>query len=87
MPAADEPQPLCGRARFEVAHDVAAQVQRVAAKVGDREDGDVDVAEVVRPARVIRLVEVAVRAVVDRLVGAQLGQLLGRDNALKTLRS
>ena len=85
VPAADEPEPLVRRTRLEVAHDVAAQVKRVAAEVGDRQDRDLDVAEVVGAAGVVRLVEEAVLLVVDRLVAAKLGELIGRDDALEAL--
>lgn len=83
----DEPKPLVRRASFEVAHDVAAEMQGVAAEVGDGEHRYLDVAEIVDSRGVVRLVEVAMLAVVDRLVASEFLELLLRDDAFDTIRT
>lgn len=85
--ARDEPQPLVLRPGFEVSHHVAAEVERIAAEVGDREEGDLDVLEVVDSRRVVGLVEVAVLAVVDGLVAAELEELLPGNGSLDAIRT
>ena len=87
MTTGDEPKPLVRRASFEVAHDVAAEMQGVAAEVGDGEHRYLDVAEIVDSRGVVRLVEVAMLAVVDRLVASEFLELLLRDDAFDTIRT
>lgn len=87
MATRDEPEPLIGRASLEVALHVAAEVEGVAAEVGDREDRDLNVAELVSAASVVRVVQESVAAIVDGLVGAELLELLGGDDTLEAFGS
>lgn len=85
--ARNEPEPLVLRPGFEVPHDVAAEVERVAAEIGDREEGNLDVLETVDSRGVVGLVEVAVLAVVDGLVAAELEELLPGNGSLDAIRT
>lgn len=84
-PARNEPEPLVGSACFQVSDDVAAKVKGNAAEVGDRKSRDLDGAEIVSSAVMIRLVEVAVLAIVDGLVVAKIDELVLGKGALDAL--
>lgn len=85
VPARDEPEPLVLRSSLDVADAVAAEVQSDPAEVGDREDWNLDVSEVVVLRAEVGLVEVLVLARVDRLLKRVGDQLLLREFTLDAL--
>jgi hypothetical protein len=81
--ARDKVKPLVLGAGFEVADDVASQVEQNPAEVGDGEDGDVDVFEFVDPGGVVRFVEVLVGFVVLGLIPSERDQFLLGQGSFK----
>ncbi len=69
MPPRDKVQPFVGRACMKIAQDVASKMKHDTAKIGNAQNRNLDIGELIDPRSMIRVVEVSVFAIVDHLIG------------------